>query len=825
MPIPVAPNTPAARIVDEEIALWEKVLAFLQSSAASQNTSTSQHDAELIELRDAIAEAKPEDLPPLIEQMARVSAVAAGRRGKVLGPVDMQAPYFAHLRLRPSGQARAGAPARDVLIGRRGIIDRAAGIQIVDWRDAPVSQIYYRYEEGDDYDELIGGTPFQGEVELRRNVTIQGGRLRRIGCPQGTFFIDPNDDTWWQADTVNVPSLSGGQGSASRAPRGQPVPPRPTSDKTPRPGGAQLGAERIGFAERVDKHMPEIAALIDKHQFALITEPDSGVVVIQGGAGSGKTTVALHRVAFLSYQKPERFRGTKVMVIVPSEALVRYVSGVLPSLGVPGVPVVTCASWLRHHRQRLLPHLPKEQTAETPPTVARLKKHPLMLKVLDDYVADHATALRSQLAQALIETPESGIGAGAAARVLAEWDARAERPLRSRCRGVRSALGTLPAGLLTSGAQHRLDELLRRLSRRAGDVARDWAELLTDPERLWRGLGTAGDVSRAEIAELVEYSQAQQEEVEELPDDVDKERFQAVDGQPLDDDSPAGTLDLEDDALLLRLFQLKYGGLEHSSGKGFVRYEHMVLDEVQDLSALEVKTLISCVGIDDKGRPPAGTKPSITMAGDVAQRLIFDNGFSTWQELLETVGLPGVQLQRLRIMYRSTAEVMGLSRAVLGPLMTSDSEQEASRHGAPVRAFGFSEPGEAVAFLGEALRSLLAREPTASVALIARHTGTADMFYRGLQRTDVPSLRRVQRHEFTFAPGVDVTDVTQVKGLEFDYVVILDATAAAYPDATEARHLLHIAMTRCAHQLWLIATGTPSPLIPREYFDSAYAAV
>jgi DNA helicase-2/ATP-dependent DNA helicase PcrA len=75
----------------------------------------------------------------------------------------------------------------DVLIGRRSLIDRPAGVQIVDWRDAPVSQVYYRYDEGDDYDEEVAGGTLRGVVEVRRNVTIAGGKLRRIGCPSGTF--------------------------------------------------------------------------------------------------------------------------------------------------------------------------------------------------------------------------------------------------------------------------------------------------------------------------------------------------------------------------------------------------------------------------------------------------------------------------------------------------------------------------------------------------------------------------------------------------------------------------------------------------------------
>ncbi|HNO67507.1 MAG TPA: ATP-binding domain-containing protein [Pseudomonadota bacterium] len=810
MPRPVQPSSPAFAIISEEQRLWEKVANFLSTSTLPSDRKSDSHEAELIELRDAIAEAKPEDLAPLVEQMTRISALAAGRRGKAVAPIDQQAPYFGHLRLRAT--VPANAPSRDVLIGRRGVIDRAAGIQIVDWRDAPVSQLYYRYEEGDDYDESIGQTVLQGEVEVRRSITITGGKLRRISCPQGVFFCDA-DDVWWENESLTLPTLQGGQGLSARAPKPAPIQKEKEAAKTakhePRPEAAFVG--------RNDKHLPEIAALIDRHQFDLISQPQSGVVVIQGGAGSGKTTVALHRVAYLHFQQPARFRGAKVMVIVPSEALVRYVSGVLPALGVSGVPVQTSTGWMRHHRKRLLKHLPDQQNHDTPAVVSRLKKHPGMLQLMERYVSDQADSMRRQLHDAMADFPDSR------KRVLTEWDARKERPLRLRCRGVRQTV----SDRLEPGIGQRIDELLRRLSRRAGDVWRDLGEMLTDPARLSASLGQNPDtpttqppVSHAEIRELIEHVNAQLEEVEELPEDVDPERFQAVDGRPLDEDNPAGRLDVEDDPLLLYLYRLKFGGLDHSSGKGYVRYEHMVIDEVQDLSVIEVKLLIGCVGSEDK---QAGAEPSLTMAGDVAQRLIFDNGFSRWEELLPAVGLRNVHIQRLNIMYRSTAEVMSLAHEVLGPLLTDESRQVATRHGAPIAAFAFTEVGEAVAFLGESLRSLLQREPTASVALVARHAGTATLYYQGLQKAEVPSLRRVARHEFTFAPGVDVTDVLQVKGLEFDYVVILDATGNAYPDTTESRHLLHIAITRCAHQLWLIAAGTPSPILPRHHFVKEFA--
>lgn len=67
--------------------------------------------------------------------------------------------------------------------------------------------------------------------------------------------------------------------------------------------------------------------------------------------------------------------------------------------------------------------------------------------------------------------------------------------------------------------------------------------------------------------------------------------------------------------------------------------------------------------------------------------------------------------------------------------------------------------------------------------------------------------------EFEFKPGVDVTDVSQIKGLEFDYVIIPDANLSTYPDTAVARRTLHIAVTRAVHQLWVISVGRPSDIL------------
>jgi len=72
------------------------------------------------------------------------------------------------------------------------------------------------------------------------------------------------------------------------------------------------------------------------------------------------------------------------------------------------------------------------------------------------------------------------------------------------------------------------------------------------------------------------------------------------------------------------------------------------------------------------------------------------------------------------------------------------------------------------------------------------------VYHTGLLASDVPRLRRVERQNFTFAPGVEVTEIDQVKGLEFDYVILVEASSTHFPDTPAARRLLHVgASARC----------------------------
>jgi superfamily I DNA/RNA helicase len=147
---------------------------------------------------------------------------------------------------------------------------------------------------------------------------------------------------------------------------------------------------------------------------------------------------------------------------------------------------------------------------------------------------------------------------------------------------------------------------------------------------------------------------------------------------------------------------------------------------------------------------------------------------------------------------------------VLGPLAPS-APPRPDREGVPVGRFDFPSEAHAHLFLSGAVRDLIEREPRASVAVVARGPEVARSIYRLV--SDLPEARLVLDGDFSFQPGVDVTDVESVKGLEFDYVIVPDASAVTYPADDESRRRLHVAVTRASHQLWIATVGAPSPLV------------
>lgn len=771
-------DEPGARIVGEELKLLATVQRALDDALGAERASAmgrQEDDKRLLELRDDVAVAKPEDLPALFEQMHTLSALRTQRGRGAIGALDRGSPYFGHLRLDEAGKRR------DVLIGGRSYVDAAAGIRVVDWRNAPVSRIYYRYAQGDDYEESLGGRTVEGVVVARRSVAISGGQLVRVASPEGTFV---RGESGWRRIETNVALLRTERKDGGTGPR--------------------LGAGPDGFAraghEGEGKYLPAISSMLDKEQFDLIARPSAGLVAIQGSAGSGKTTVGLHRVAYLAHTEPQRFRADRMLIVVPNEALRHYVGRVLPALGVDGVPVVTFARYASKILGSLFPKLPVTFTDETPPVVIRAKTHAAMLRAIDEAATRLDTQLDTRVREGMSRWPQGE-------KVIRAWEAtrmagttrttpadQRVSALSHWLSGKRRLEGAPLAEELPEVTRSALGAVGQELRSSSRAVLSTFDELFTDRGRLAETFAADASFGPGRLDQVHEWC-------------VKRARIRA-EGER-DGDLPA--LDTEDVALLLRIWQAVRGPLLGEDAKP-IRYAHLFVDEVQDASPIELRVLLDLTGADR----------SVTLAGDVAQRMYSEARGETsglvegsefdWGRLLDELDVPHTKIEPLKVSYRSTAEITTFARGVLGPL-AHDAEPIAARHGPPVELFQFASPGEAVAFLADALRQLAREEPYANVALVARFPAQADVYFDGLSRAEVPNVRRVAQQDFTWAPGVDVTDVRQTKGLEFDEVVLLETTASSYPENAAARHALYVGATRAAHQLWCTASDKPSPLV------------
>jgi ATP-dependent DNA helicase UvrD/PcrA len=685
-------------ILEEEESLLARARAALEvaEAKASDERGSELRSVEALRLlRDEAASASADDLPPLLLEM-NVRQRLLERSGKDPLP-DWRAPYLAHLRVRE------GDATKDYLLGRSSFLDPASGVRIVDWRVAPVAQIFYRYREGGEYEETFPGRVAEGVVEARRIVVIADGVLVRI-IGDGIVLTRDHEGRWARVGRDSLALSLGGAGTAAR------------------PGALGIGIGAGPAAGPLD-----VTAMLDAEQFAAISAPPEEALLVLGSAGSGKTTVALHRLAHIAAREPKNFPLSRMGVIVPEEGLARLSRRLLSPLGVGKAQVKTLDAWAHDLARQVFGDPIPRVCMDAPALVSSLKRHPALYEAL------------------------------------------------------RQRFGSIKPE----------NTMLKKLRRRIADVFSDRSFLGSVVT------AAAGGLPRGAVEETVRHTMLQLAEPgdKQMRSIIDPEMRRAVDNRAVWEATPeelAGTVDVEDLPILLFL-RASSAGLSGPSSA------HLVLDEAEDFALFELFVLGKLLG--DPG--------SVTLAGDEAQQT--SSSFAGWPRSLDTVGASSARTCRLAVSYRCPQPVTDLARKILGHL-APPTEARASREGVPVGRFEFPSEQQAELFVAGAVRDLIEREPRASLAILAHDADSARRCYELIR--EVPEARLVVHGDFSFDPGIDVTDVDNAKGLEFDYVIVPDASAEAYPATDDARRRLHVAVTRTSHQLWLVSGGAPSPLLP-----------
>jgi len=687
------------QILDQELSLLTRVQASLSSARAARARAAAEArlrpDAVevLRTLRHEAATASEDDLPTLLHELSVRQTLL--ERGPKDALPDPESPYIAHLRLLEGGLHK------DYLLGQKSHLDAALDVRVVDWRIAPVARIFYGYREGDEYEEEFPGRLAEGILEARHIVVIERGELRQI-VTDGCVLTRESSGEWQSRARASHAISGGGAGSAVRA---------------------------DGLAQAATKHGPSVTALLDAQQFSAISAPPEQPLLVLGSAGSGKTTVALHRLARIAALDPERYPLERMQVIVPEEGLARLSRRLLAPLGMAEARVQTLDDWAWALSQRVFGGRLPRICPETPALVSSLKRHPALYAVL----REHLAARKKTNAQPSLKRLR---------RLLAE--AFTDRELLSTV--VDSAQGTLSRAAVDATVRHTMLQLADSVDKQLAAV-------------------------------------------------VDPRLLRALDGRDIAEGTPealAGTVDNEDLPIFLAI--LAWQGQLAAAPAG-----HLVLDEAEDFSLFELCVLGQL----------QGPHKSITLAGDQAQQT--SSSFAGFDASLAEFGVRGAQLCRLAVSYRCPRPIFELAQYILGELAESEAKS-AARDGAPVGQFAFPSAELSNLFCVGELVDLAEREPEASIAVIAHDAEAARRFHALLPER--ARARLVLAGDFTFEAGIDVTDLDNVKGLEFDYVLVPQVSHELFPPNDEARRRLHVAVTRAVWQLWLVSGGSRSKILP-----------
>ena len=664
----------------------------------------------------------------------RLSRLQIGTESLVFGRIDRVS--RGEGRAEINGEPVPGDEGERFYIGRLPVSDADQNPIVVDWR-APVAEAFYR---------ATGRNPLG--LERRRHFSTEANVLLGI------------DDEVFTVERLERDDGDGLVGSGALL--------------------AALGRARSG-------HMRDIVATIQSEQDEIIRAEPNGVIVVQGGPGTGKTAVALHRASYLLYTHRFPLERQGVLVVGPNRHFIRYISRVLPALGETGVDLSS------------IDDLAGDVTAtgkESHP-VARVKGDIRMAKVIRRAVMTRQRALREPLVVGfgtveLVISPDDMMETVSAVKRSHRLHNSSRKQLQSLLverlyQRYRQAMARTGRSLPTEGVL--LFEDFAPAVRRMEDVKlaldRMWPVLT--PQLLLRDLFGATALIRAASNDVL--SEAEQK------------LLQRARGASLDDvvwtssDIPL----LDEAAQLLGPVPKPATNVGAPPDPGVTReegirtYGHIVVDEAQDLSPMQLRML--------SRRSLSG---SMTIVGDIGQA----TGMwapATWDEVL--VHLPQKRAARkveLSVGYRTPAEIMALAAQVLkvaAPQLKVPTSVRST--GQPPTFLGASSPADLVALVARAVPDLQRSIGAGTIGVLCPD-GLVEPVIEALLAGNV-----LLDPTGTVADAVTVLPVGSTKGLEFDGVIVVEPSQVVR-EAAQGLRALYVALTRATRAL-VVVHAEPLP--------------
>ena len=647
--------------------------------------------------------------------------------------------YFARLDFIP-----AGRHPETWYLGRWGVLDPVALTPVVvDWR-SPVANLYYSGQIGKmDYEAPDGRV--NGELTLKRMLTVRERELVSL----------------FDSGIVSQEAyLQGVLGSVS-------------TDR-----------------------LREIVTTIQAEQNIVIRHPLNANLLVQGAAGSGKTTIALHRIAYLLYTFQKTLKPENMMILAPNPLFLSYISQVLPDLGVERVVQTTFEGWCREGMGKRMPKILQESRLENSLSLSvserekagrilRMKGSLELMRKLEGWL-DHL--------QYTVLPPNGMKMAGVVLMERAELENVFLKDLRYFPLEQRvSELKKIVRKRVQSAVSLLKDRYAEGAEQMVGRIRAGMREGPQRQQKIKELYGIRDQRYREIDARAEAYLEGYREKFA-LPDLAGLYRAFLQECAPdlLPED---GNLRQEDLPMLVMICRTVFG-LKTKPMK------HIVIDECQDFSPFQIALL--------KMANPAAT---FSLVGDLYQGIRADEGIRSWEEWKGPVFEDRADLKQLTVSYRNTVEIMDLAQKVAAryPIPGICDTKPVLRHGEAPRIVPVGNEKERLAMIREQVQAWR-EEGFHSIALIEKTAEQARKLFRQIG----PELdaHLLSETDAEYRGGVMILPASIAKGMEFDCVGICDASAETFPEDEFLCRILYVMMTRPLHRLCVWHRGQPSPMLP-----------
>ena len=618
--------------------------------------------------------------------------------------VTFDSPYFGKILFTPYDTKRD----IKIYIGKFALIDKETQIPLItDWR-SPIANIYYQ------------NTGPQVDVSFQAPIGIRRGDLKQ----KRQFQIS-------RARIQGIYDAKSGNVAADEFLLSQ-------------------------LEHRIGKKLQDIVSTIQTQQNEIIREEINHPVVIQGVAGSGKTTILLHRLAYLFYTYPKLINESNSLIIASNQMFIDYVSDVLPNLGVRKGEIMTYLFWAKKvlgWGDFFTISLEKENLP-----IKKLKGSKQFIDILNRYY--------EQFEKKILENLPTSLSDKISLRYY-----QLKEEFKDIDMVERISLAIEYAYAQGRFSKYKQGEIRINTEEIEGKKAKVLAYVRkeTDIYQLYKNLFKTKLVND----EISTYSL-----------------------QGLKHNGRIRTLRIEDLAPIVYLHFKVYGAK-------LSERQYIMIDEAQDMSLIQLFTLSQ---IAKNG--------NITIAGDLAQSIIPPFYLESWDEVFEILDLNSKNkytYHQLQKCYRTTEEIVNFGNKIFKEHFPKSYQlpEAVLRHGEKVSIFEFNQ--DFIKIQNSDLKQVINtikdyfNKGSITCAILARNKEHAKKIFAFLKPYEKDIGREIiDFSENNYKTGLLILPIDLAKGLEFDSIIIADVNSNYYSNDTLSFKLLYVGITRALHRLCII---------------------